>query len=150
MMILCRLTLLAAWFLVHTAVDCRGDPLAKGTVLQYISSVKTAASKLYEDSIFFKEANLAWYTAIRKDMESTIKRQCILNGVRIAYKARPVFRPQMITIAGFLLKEGTAESLSRRAAIVTAFACVGRSGEVALTHFNDSYWDNLEYSMTFD
>ena len=46
---------------------------------------------------------------------------------RIAYKARPVFRPQIITIAGFLLKEGTTESLSRRAAIVTAYACVGRS-----------------------
>ena len=81
-------------------------------------------------------------------MESTIKRQCILNGVRIAYKARPVFRPQMITIAGFFPKEGNAESLSRRAAIVTAYACVGRSAEVDLTHFNDSYWHT--YWKTFD
>jgi hypothetical protein len=142
-----------AGFLVEGAVDARGDYLMKGTALQYLSACRVKYGKLFPTEIMFKsddKSKVSPFTAINKEITSKIGLRCIQNGEFIAKKARGVARANLLTICKGFLNLSTRAGVEKRVAVITSSDCVGRSGEVALTFYNTSFWDSTNDSMTFD
>jgi hypothetical protein len=139
-------------FLVEGAVDARGDSLMKGTALQYLSACRVKCYKIFSHVMFQSiDKNIpSPFTAINKEITSKIGLRCIHNGEFIAKKSRGVARANLLTICKGYLKVGNKAAVEKRAAIVTSSDCVGRSGEVAFTCFDTSFWDATNASMSFD
>ena len=120
--------------------------------MQYISSCKQKAGKLYPDIREFQsgEENERWMKAVRIDIEKGIIKKVLSNGQSIENKARGVGRRHMKIIAEAFLAANTIAAIEKRAAAVTSFCGVGRSGECTLTSFSTSYWDSINDAPTFD
>ena len=90
------------------------------------------------------------FKAINNEISATIGLRCISNGEFIAKKSRGVGRENLLTICKGYLSLKSIAGIEKRAAIITSSDCVGRSGEVSLTFWNTSFWDDTNDSMTFD
>ncbi len=70
--------------------------LSWGTCKQFISGPKAEAEKRFPGDLIW--INQDWYTRIRIDIENTIARRCIEEGVPVEEKSEPLGRELMLLL----------------------------------------------------
>ena len=117
-----------------------GQYHAPGAVTQYFSTFKAVAFKKFKP-LGYAGAKPEWYSELYNGLAARATNGAIGRGEKVKKKAVGMPRKVLVECGRYLMKLSTAQSYEERAVIATLFSACGRSGEVAV-----SAWDN----MTFD
>jgi hypothetical protein len=125
-----------------------GAPWTPGCATTYLSQFKTRVKKDYPSNALWKDEE--WYKKIYQDVEKSLKRARTEAGLPIVEKTPPLGREIVLTILRHLLSQNTIDSMMQRAYIIQSWLAMGRTGECALTSFNQMYWDKDSEAIVCD
>lgn len=77
--------------------------ISGGSALQYLSGAKIQAEKKFSKNAIWN-GKQAWYSALRKDIEETVRRRCIAVGIPYEEKSQPIGRELLLRIISAILK----------------------------------------------
>jgi hypothetical protein len=140
-------------YLSFTARDLRSNEyLMVGSALQYLSGVKISCMKLYPGNDIWRHHDRTdgWYHDLRNGLTKHISNRCIVAGLPISEKAKPIGRTLLRKIADYLLRQNTVESIEKCFTLVMTFAAVGRAEEAAHSSWNHCNWDFDQENVFLD
>jgi hypothetical protein len=135
-------------FLVHFAVDKKGDPLARDTALQYLSGSKETVKKKFPENPFWLREK-QWYQPLRKNIEKLIMRRNNLKGVAHQEKASRIGRTLLLQIMRHYYRKGDIESFKRCFVLLITWLAIGRAGECAKSTWKSVRWEYDLRCMSF-
>lgn len=129
-------------YLVRRATSVIGaEQITEKHALNLLSYVIVKAKERFPHAqIWHKDTVNDWYTALRKDISTKIKRKQYLLGDLLKSKSPGIGRDLLKRLNHELMIIGTAHAESLRAKLNMSFSAIGRSGEVALASWAKSTW----------
>lgn len=124
-------------------------PLAKGTIMDILSSLKTLFNhSLFIKNTIFQDVN-DWYTRMRSNTKNQVTRRDMRRGTRSTSRSKPIGREQLKDIMNTLLGQNTITSLRKGVYLGATFNSSARTSELCYLCDDDgTFWD-LDFEMLF-
>ena len=128
-----------------------GDDYQPWVVVQYLSSFKTVLFKRFKPLGYIDESP-SWYTDLYHGLRLKACNACLARGGRLSKKAIGFAKDTLRECCLYLLmhRDNQEQAVEERAVLTTLYHAVGRGGEVALSAWENLYWDDDRQHLAMD